>query len=73
MSVHYAWFLRNTHDITPGQVNTAIENELGRSFVHVRSQHYVAYNAIDRAAMALLRWPTRPDSVLELLLYERRR
>jgi hypothetical protein len=71
-SITRVWFLRNTHDVTQEAVNTQIERELSKRFRRGEQRFYVRYTAIDRVAMTVLRWPTKPDYVLELLKYERR-
>jgi hypothetical protein len=65
------WFLRNTHDVTGHHVNARIESALAGSFLRGARRSYVPYNAVDRAAMKLLRWPSQPSHVLELLEFTR--
>jgi hypothetical protein len=69
--IQIVWFLRNTHDVTPERVNTQIESVLSRGFLWTAQRSYVAYNAVDRAGMKLLGWPSQPSHVLEMLEFVR--
>jgi hypothetical protein len=66
------WFLRNTHDVTPELVNAQIESGLAARFRRRTQRSFIPYNALDRVAMKLLRWPSQPTHVLELLEFVRR-
>lgn len=60
------WFFRNTHDVSPGQINRLLEERLsdGRQ---VRVHRFLPYSRFDRWMMAALGWSEQPSHVIQLL------
>jgi hypothetical protein len=53
------WFLRNTHDVSPGGVVSALENGITARY-ESHPIFYVPYSAADRVAARMLGWPAEP-------------
>jgi hypothetical protein len=60
------WLFRNTHDTSPGKMNTLLERELaaGRP---VRRFLFVPYSPRDRFFMKVLGWREQPTHFVQLL------
>lgn len=60
------WYVRNTHDISPGGVSGRLDAELAAG----RELHrhlFVEYSAADRFMMRLLGWRERPRHMIQVL------
>jgi len=69
--VRTVWFLRNTHDVTPGALNTRFEEELRRSMTPTTTYYYQPYTLLERALMSALGPAEPPWYFHELLLFRR--
>jgi hypothetical protein len=65
------WFLRNTHDISPGDVVSALENELILRY-EPHPIYYVPYSPADRFAAGMLGWPAEPAFHYHLTEFRKR-
>ena len=65
--VERIWYLRNTHDVTPGQVNDRLERELTSTWVHGTRQSYLPFSPLQRELAYRLGMPTRPSFFAVLL------
>ncbi len=60
------WYVRNTHDISRGGLNSKLEAELS-AVRRVETRLYVPYSQRDRFLMGLLGWRERPTHFVQLL------
>jgi hypothetical protein len=65
------WFLRNTHDVSPGAVVSTLENELIMRY-EPHPIYYVPYSAADRFAAGMLSWPAEPAFHYQLTEFRKR-
>lgn len=65
------WFVRNTHDVSPGGLVSALEAELGQRYALER-HFFVPYATVDRMVMRLAGWRERPDHMIEVIEMHRR-
>ena len=65
------WFLRNTHDVSPGGVVSALENELILRY-DPHPIYYVPYSPADRFAAGMLSWPAEPAFHYQLTEFRKR-
>jgi hypothetical protein len=69
--VRTVWFLRNTHDVTPGALNTRFEEQVGAALTPTTTYYYQPYSLLERALMSALGTPEPPWYFHELLLFRR--
>ena len=55
---HTLWYLRNTHDISPGGVISRIESDAAAHY-HGQEHLFVPYSTADQWMARLLGWPPR--------------
>ena len=60
------WYFRNTHDTSPGGLNSGLERELSRERL-VEPHLFVPYSTRDRLLMRLLGWRDIPTHFVQLL------
>jgi len=65
--VERLWYLRNTHDITPGRVNDQLERELTSTWIHGTRQGYLPFSPLQRELAYRLGMPGRPSFFAVLL------
>jgi hypothetical protein len=70
--VERIWYLRNTHDVTPGQVNDRLERELTSTWALGTRQSYLPFSPLQRELAYRLGMPTRPSFFAVLLDLRRR-
>jgi len=61
------WYLRNTHDVTPGRVNDRLERELTSTWIHGTRQSYLPFSPLQRELAYRLGMPARPSFFAVLL------
>ena len=69
-SASVVWHLANTHDISPGHLNTALDQTLSAERRVVRRE-YLPYSGAERVAMRILGIAEIPTHFLQLLEYRR--
>jgi hypothetical protein len=65
--VERLWYLRNTHDITPGRVNDRLERELTSTWIHGTRQSYLPFSPLQRELAYRLGMPSPPSFFAVLL------
>jgi len=60
------WYLRYSRDLTPGRIHGLLDGELARDWA-ISRHGFVAYSALDRAALGWLGLAGPPSHVVELL------
>ena len=61
------WYLRNTHDITPGRVNDQLERELTSTWIRGTRQGYLPFSPLQRELAYRLGMPSPPSFFAVLL------
>jgi hypothetical protein len=61
------WYLRNTHDVTPGRVNDRLERELTSTWIHGTRQSYLPFSPLQRELAYRLGMPGPPSFFAVLL------
>jgi 4-amino-4-deoxy-L-arabinose transferase-like glycosyltransferase len=61
------WYLRNTHDVTPGLSNDRLERALTSTWIHGTRQGYLPFSPLQGALAYRLGMPTRPSFFAVLL------
>ena len=65
--VERIWYLRNTHDVTPGRVNDRLERELTSTWIHGTRQGYLPFSPLQRELAYRLGMPSPPSFFAVLL------
>src|ERR1035441_5160644 len=65
--VERLWYLRNTHDITPGLVNDRLERELTSTWIHGTREGYLPFSPLQRELAYRLGMPSPPSFFAVLL------
>lgn len=65
------WYVRNTHDLAPGRLNSVLEGELAAGYMVTRHE-FQPYSRLDRWWIGLLDWPERPTHLYQVLEMHRR-
>jgi hypothetical protein len=65
--VERIWYLRNTHDVTPGRVNDRLERELTSTWIHGTRQGYLPFSPLQRELAYRLGMPSPPSFFAALL------
>jgi hypothetical protein len=65
------WYLRGTHDVSPGQVHGALEAAFSGNY-EARQYLYLPYSRIERAVLRLIGWREPPTHYYQMTEYERR-
>ncbi|MGB9604652.1 MAG: hypothetical protein ACPL88_02080, partial [Bryobacteraceae bacterium] len=65
------WYVRNTHDISPGGLNRKLEQELSRGHA-TRLYLFQPYSAIERRIIRMAGWPEVPTHFYQVMKVERR-
>jgi hypothetical protein len=60
------WYLRGTHDVSPGQIHGSLEAAFARNY-RARPHLYLPYSRVERAVMRLLGWKDPPTHYYEML------
>ena len=61
------WYLRNTHDVTPGRMNERLERELTSTWILGTRQGYVPFSPLQRELAYRLGMPSPPYFFAALL------
>jgi hypothetical protein len=61
------WYLRNTHDVTPGLVNDRLERELTSTWIHGTREGYLPFSPLQRELAYRLGMPSPPSFFAVLL------
>ena len=65
--VERIWYLRNTHDVTPGRVNDRLERELTSEWIQGTRQSYLPFSPLQRELAYRLGMPGPPSFFAALL------
>jgi hypothetical protein len=65
--VERLWYLRNTHDVTPGRVNDRLERELTSAWIHGTREGYLPFSPLQRELAYRLGMPSPPSFFAVLL------
>lgn len=65
--VERIWYLRNTHDVTPGRVNDRLERELTSTWIRGTRQSYLPFSPLQRELAYRLGMPSPPSFFAALL------
>jgi hypothetical protein len=60
------WFVRSTHDVSPGHWDLAVERAFEPRFT-IERKRFVRYSGAERWLMRLAGWPQQPTHVIEVL------
>ncbi len=69
--VDRVWLIRAGHDASPTHINDTAERELSRT-LETRPHLFVPYSSLDRLAMSVFNWTTRPTHVVAAIEMVRR-
>jgi hypothetical protein len=65
--VERLWYLRNTHDVTPGRVNDRLERESTSTWIHGTRQSFLPFSPLQRELAYRLGMPSPPSFFAVLL------
>jgi hypothetical protein len=70
-SVHRVLVLRNTHDLSPGQLSLHAERNLEDTFEEGPKEYWLKYGWLQQIGITLLGWEQIPDYYLQLREFHR--
>jgi hypothetical protein len=60
------WYLRGTHDVSPGHVHGALEAAFSRNY-QAQTHLYLAYSRVERAVLRLIGWRDPPAHYYQMM------